>query len=508
MLQALTRAGNSGSPVLRQPRLDSIGAHVYGGTYNSASVIGRYGNPYNDYITGFDVQLKNDGLNLIPVRATGAAPFSIDSGSTQPSGNQTIGNPGFQEKTGYQPSGFQQSGFRGSSAGSQALAPLSSRSNGLRVPSGVESDEEGFLDIMKGALRVGAPLLGGALKTGLPIALGPLGAPIGALAGLALNAAGKLAESTDAESFDPSEAQEGTMERAILAEAALTAVQKMDLHPDDQESIFSDMKDYVMKAAPTIKKVAPRVMGAMMEPALRITLNSLHNYNEQGHSGAEAFEDQNSEPFRLNVTYSNAIDQRGGRNAEAFLQGLTTSMKQGQEAFDGESEEGFFDLITAGVRFAGKGLIAGARVGLPILAKMVDNNAESIEAGSAAPSTLSSTDLAKRALVGEAALQAIMKLPPQRLQEEGFFDVISHAVKKIAPIVVKVAPTVISNLSPTIGGIIKAATGQEAAFAGSAAPTMGQRSLSAKRSISSLQRKAGANDFLTKVQDWHADKAY
>ena len=501
-------AGNSGSPVLRQPKLDSIGAHVYGGTWNSASVIGRYGNPYNDYITGFDVKLANDGLNIIPVRATGAAPFSIDSVSAQPSDNYTAGHSGLQTRSGYQ-----QGGFRVPSAASRTLAPLpsrsnGSRSNGMRAQYSAESGEEGFMDIMKGALRIGAPLLGGALKTGLPIALGPLGGPIGALAGLALNAAGKLAESTDAESFDASEAQEGTMERAILAEAALTAIQRMDLHPDDQESIFSDMKDYVMKAAPTIKKVAPRVMGAMMEPALRIALNSLHKYNEQGHSGAEAFEDQSSEPFRLNVTYSNAIDQRGDRNAEAFLQGLQNSMRQGQEAFDGESEEGFFDIITAGVRLAGKGLMATARVGLPILAQMVGGSAESIEAESAAPSALSSNDLAKRALVGEAALLALMKLPPQKLEEEGFFDMISDAVKKIAPIVVKVAPTVISNLSPTIGGIIKAATGQEAAFATADAPALRQRPLSAKRSVSSIRRKAGGNDFLTKVQDWHADKSY
>ena len=142
----------------------------------------------------------------------------------------------------------------------------------------------------------------------------------------------------------------------------------MDLHPDDQESIFSDMKDYVMKAAPTIKKVAPRVMGAMMEPALRIALNSLHNYNQTGTSGAEAFEYQSGEPFRLNVTYSSRIDQKGDRNQEAFVRGLQNSLKQSQEAFDSdESEEGFLDIVKAGVSYKEKGVIAGARVGLPIL---------------------------------------------------------------------------------------------------------------------------------------------
>ena len=490
--------------MLRQPKLDSIGAHVYGGTYNSASVIGRYGNPYNDYLRGFDVQLVNEGLNIIPLRATGAAPFSIEYASTKANEGQIADGSGYQTPTGRRV----QNQYQTPLGTPRTLAPLPSRSKGIRMHNSAESLEEGFMDILKGALRVGAPLLGGALKTGLPIAMGPLGAPIGALAGFALNAAGKLAESAEAESFDPSEAHEGTMERAILAEAALTAIQTMDLHPDDQESIFSDMKDYVMKAAPTIKKVAPRVMGAMMEPALRIAMNSLHNYNQRSGSGTEAFEDQSGEPFRLNITYSSKIDQKGDARQDAFVRGLQNSLKQGQEALDPESEEGFFDIVKAGVSYVGKGVIAGARVGLPILAQMMGDSAESIEAESAAPAALSSQDLAKRALVGEAALQALMKLPPQTLEEEGFFDTIMGVVKTIAPVVVKVAPTVISNLSPTIGGLIKAATGQEAAFATTTTPALHPRSLNTKRSISRLRKRPSGNNLLTKVQDWDGYRAY
>ena len=101
-----------------------------------------------------------------------------------------------------------------------------------------------------------------------------------------------------------------------------------------------------------------------------------------------------------------------------------------------------------------------------------------------------------------------MKLPPQTLEEEGFFDAIMGAVKKIAPVVVKVAPTVISNLSPTIGGLIKAATGQEAAFATTMAPGWGSRSLNVKRSVSRLRKQASGNSLLTKVQDWDRERGY
>ncbi|KAL9010457.1 MAG: hypothetical protein Q9173_004607 [Seirophora scorigena] len=515
-----TFGGNSGSPVLRQPKLDSIGAHVYGGTINSASVIGRYGNPYNDYLAGFGVQLFNDGLNIVPVKAntnTNLAPshfgFSNGEVSTALGPNRRNGASGGQPQL-FQQRSYQPTGYRKAAppmTPSTLTAPT--RYNRTTSRYGPESGEEGFLDIMKSALRVGGPLLGGILQTGLPMALGPLGAPIGALAGLALNAASKLAETGDAESFDPFEVQEGTMERAILAEAALTAIQTLDMHPEQEEGIFSDMKDYVMRAAPTIKKVAPRVMGAMMEPALRIALSSLHNYNEKGSSGAEAFGDQTGEPFRLNITYSADIDRPGDRDTEAFVSGLKNAMSHGQEgAFgDQESEEGFFDIISAGVRFAGRGLTTAARVGLPLLAQMMNEGAqESAEADAAAAPTaaLSSSDLAKRALVGEAALQALIKLPPQVLEEEGFFDSIADVVKRIAPVVVKVAPSVIGNLSPAIGALFKAAANSKGEATFAAAAPSGRKSLAPKRSSTGLRGGPDGNrdDFLSKVQGWHANQ--
>ncbi|KAL8729292.1 MAG: hypothetical protein Q9181_005046 [Wetmoreana brouardii] len=502
-----TYGGNSGSPVLRHPKMDSIGAHVYGGTYNSASVIGRYGNPYDDYLMGFNVRLANDGLNIVPVRAkSDAVPNPYYRGN-----EQVTTKPGINGANGRRYQGQEHS-----SVASRSLTVPQSPSNRGYRQNDAESFGDDFLNIIKSAVKISAPALGGALKTGLPIALGPLGGPIGALAGMALDAAGKLAESTDAESFDPSEARQGTMERAILAEAAFTAIQNMNMHPDEQESIFSDMKEYVMKSMPTIRKVAPHVMGAMMEPALRIAMNSLHNYNQNGYGGAEAFEDHSGEPFRLNASYSTRINQRGDRNTEAFIQGLRTAI--GQKAIgDQESEEGFFDVITTGCRSAGllqkntKMMNTGAAVGLTALAKVVgdvappDWHGESTGVGSGAPSALSSTNLANRALVSEAALQALIKLPPRTLEEEGFFDVIADNLRKIAPVVARVAPIVFKNLTPVVGNLIKAATGQEAVFAYDQSQGCGQPSLSAKRSHFSLRgRKTGGNDFMGQVSDWHA----
>ncbi|KAL8705089.1 MAG: hypothetical protein Q9201_001772 [Fulgogasparrea decipioides] len=505
-----TYGGNSGSPVLRHPKLDSIGAHVYGGTYNSASVIGRYGNPYDDYLMGFSVRLANEGLNIVPVRAKSDSvpnPYYLgnEHTTTKPGINGTNGLPGFPSQRRYQ--GQDRSRIPSSAASRSLTVPQSPSTRGYRQ-NGAGAFGDDFLDIIKSAVKVGAPMLGGALKTGFPMALGPLGAPIGALAGMALDAAGKLAESVEAESFDPSEARQGTMERAILAEAAFTAIQNMNMHPEEQESIFSDMKEYVMKSVPTIRKVAPHVMGTMMEPALRIAMNSLHNSNQNGYGGAEAFEDHSGEPFRLNVSYSTRHNQRGDRNTEAFVQGLRTAI--GRKALgDQESEEGFFDVITTGCRSFKLNTVAAG--GLTALAKVVGDvlppnwHEESTGVGSAAPSVLSSTNLANRALVSEAALQALMKLPPHTLEEEGFFDAIADNLRKIAPVVAKVAPIVFGNLTPVVGNLIKAATGQEAVFGYDTSPECGQPSLRAKRSHSSLRGwKTGGNDFMGQVLDWHA----
>ena len=313
---------------------------MYGGTNNSASVIGKYGNPYYDYLAAFGLPLPNDGLNLIPVTGNtaisapvpagfgGQIPQSMGfSGSTicevcksrevkQPSSNPSDHGP--SNRTSKPNTHFQRpQPSRGLVTQYGAVVQGRSRATNGRLS---EAEEGFFLDVLKKAASVGAPLLGNALKTGLPIALGPIGGPVGALAGFALNAAGKLAaESAIAESVvDNPTPPEGSMERAIMAEAALSTLQSMELDPELEESIFTDMRDVVMKALPAVRKAAPRVMGAMMEPALRIALDSLHKYNQNG--GMESFEDQGPEPFRPNVQYSSAIDQPSDRNAEAFLQ--------------------------------------------------------------------------------------------------------------------------------------------------------------------------------------------
>lgn len=355
-----------------------------------------------------------------------------------------------------------------------------------------EAEEEGFMQVLR------------TVASALPIGLGVIGGgPIGALAGFALNAASKItAETMDAEStMDTPAIHEGSMERAILAEATLSALQSTELHPDLEESIFSDMKDAVMKALPVIRKAAPHVMGAMMEPALKIALDSLHNYNQKAASGAESFEATPSEPFRPTTLYSSAIDKPADHQAEAFLGHLQASLQQNlqESAMDGDSEEGFFDIIKAGVRLASKGVLVAAKHGLPILADVLKQtgDAEAFEdqPSSGPAARLPAADfLAQRALVADAALKAVMMLPPQQLQEEGFFDVLGKTFRTIAPIAMKVAPAVARAIHPAIGKVVSGVLKQESTFAGDPISLGGTRPRlaathgpSAKRSLYSLR---------------------
>ena len=295
----------------------SIGAHVYGGTTNSASVIGKYGNPYYDYIAAFGLSLPNDGLQLIPVTGNPAISAPVPRGyGDQPLRSAAMKDSflGVKQPFGYQ-RGFSQTGFQHTTQDGTSRRRIGGATREL-----TDAEEGWFGDILRTAATVGGAIL--------PV----VGGPIGALAGTALNAAAKLAESTEAEGMiDDPTSQEGSMERAILAEATLRTMQSMELHPELEESIFTDMKSYVVKAWPAVRKAAPHVMGAMMEPALAMALKSLHQYNQTG--GAEGAYEDNPQPLRLNYQYTHAIDQPGDRNTEAFLKGVQAGMSYSHNIF-------------------------------------------------------------------------------------------------------------------------------------------------------------------------------
>ena len=498
---------------------------MYGGALNSASVIGRYGNAYGDYIAAFGLPVQKDVLDRIPVTGNTSisAPVPSGYGSSIPV-SMTLSGPTIHDVSKFlkadAPHASQAQPASRAKHSEGPVVPHTPPRSGhqqrstLRKPTQgqnltvksqrTEAEEEAFKDILSAVADV------------LPIGLGLIGGgPIGALAGFALHAASRIAAETvnaESEMDGPAtritkaetvntESNEGSMERAILAEATLSALESAKLSPALKESIFSDMRDTVMKALPVIRKAAPRVIGAMMEPALKIAFDSLHKHNQKVAAGAESFEATKSEPFRPTVVYSSDIDQPANHQVEAFLDHLQASLQHNpqESAMDGESEEAFIDIIKAGAHYAGKGVLAAVKHGLPILVDLMKQSggAESFEdqPGSNAASHVFNADtLAQRALVADAALKSVMTIPPSQLQEEGIFDFIADAVKIIAPIAMKVAPVVAGAISPTIGKIVNNVLNQESTFAGNSDKLRGPlvrrtvtQGLSSKRSLQTLR---------------------
>ena len=540
---ALTVQGNSGSPVLRENDHVAIGVHVYGGDPNSASVIGMYGNPFLDYVAAFDLHARKvqlpgaastPGIQYVtvptsktpdvlkgPVDLTrgGIGRFTREHGfdHSNYSSDQTAdyGHNGTHHYNGnHYGNGNHYSGGHESYAGHSGhhrskhsptinvtrSHDLYSRPGNV-VSSGHSLNEEGFFDFLKQGVKIGGPLLNGVLSTGLPMVLGPLGGPVGALASVAISAAGKLAEShTGAESFgDPTE---GVAERAILAEAAFTAMMKMDKQKLAEEGFFDDMRKVISRVGSVVKNVAPKVLDVVAEPTLRLALDALQ---KGSHGSAEGF----YAPTGGALVLGRAPTPGGARRPPTggARKSLHLAADSGSEAFmarlaaaSSEDSEGFFDFLGGIASKAIKSpvLMEVAKYGLPLLQHALT---ESAIADEAPPVMAPMEGLRERAVLGEAALQAAMKAPQHILEEEGFFDIMASVVRKIGPVVMEAAPQIIKAVSPVVSGIIKQESGAESL----AVPRNGLRKMASDVSLRGGASGFGANsDFWNHAHTVHS----
>lgn len=412
--------------MLQQSDLIAIGTHVYGGDSSCASVIGKYGNPYNDYLTAFTLPPSSDGLNLVPVTD---APATLASAPEEPTA------AGSARKLS---DSLMHSSLRRSSAGGPDHPERSA------VKSEVDIEED-FLDALKQAASIGVPMTESFNKSA------PIGAPVSALVGFALGAAGKLASrragrrSNSPQSVQ-SLVQADIMGRAILADATLTSLQNMELDQNMEESLFIDMKSLVMKSLPTVRQVTPHIMTAVTEPALRISLDLLRQQRKG--NAKDLFTPDCLSPSIACDTYTLS------RQADTFRHRLWKALKHSLETthMSEDSKDDFSDLITAGIG-ARNNVLNATSAGLPTIAKAVGGAKSAPPEALAAQQVLPVESLATRAVVAEAALQAVMKLPPSQLEEEGFFDTVAGAVRKLAP-GVRLAKEVAWKVNDLVGRIL------------------------------------------------------
>ncbi|KAK3361856.1 hypothetical protein B0T24DRAFT_684090 [Lasiosphaeria ovina] len=474
-----TFKGQSGAPVIRKGetmvagRQTVVGTHCYGGeSLNSASVInGQYGPNYPTFIKAL----------------VAANPLVKDiTKSTRPSNTE--------------------SGTEGGTTGG------GSTETGGTESGGTESDEtEGFLDVLKSIGRVISPIAQTALSFASPL-LGPLGAPVSAIGSIALGALDKAVSESDLGNGPTSPGagstgiasritlEAGRAERAVIAEAALQTVLRME-HGRTSKGIFDRMaKKYAESGFTTAQAetIGPKLVPLLSQAGLRVAVTESLLTKETEFGPVR-------KPVAVSATEA-ALDS-GDANGESFLKAVGESEVQvlresdiatsdktesGTEAggLSDSDSEAFFDglgaFLSKGLQLAKPVLLTGTRAGLKkldeILAKSQDPLTESLLESDTTDINSQITDekaaalLATRAVVAECALQAVLEADMADLKAsvtlgdsstvapEGFLDGLLKTVQKIGPAVLKVAPAVLRTAVPVLLNAVAPQT--EAGFSG------------------------------------------
>ncbi|KAI0456466.1 trypsin-like serine protease [Xylaria acuta] len=452
-----TFGGQSGAPVIRKTANQVvIGTHVYGsGDKNQASVIGKYGNDYDSLISVLTkrhpIVGTHAGINLVK--------------PSSPTSNGAL------SMTTVQP---------------LLKAPIF-HTTGLitveRPPNGEQT--EGFFDVFKKV----AGIVGNVGQHALPLVsplLGPAGGPVSAIAGAALGAlANACAESAMDGTMAPLNNTErvatGTMERAILAEASLQAVLKMEDNAVTNK-IMNNMERTYTSLAPNVKYIAPKLAPGLLSSVSKFNVKKSFWQQEE-----ELSRRHSPRPLNGNWTESSF-----GSNDFVDCMMQPTRPLEGEEAFF----DGFGSMMKTAFQVGKPLLREGAKVGLTLLSKALAESSFDAESSVDDNEAKAAELVAKRAIMGEAALQAVMKLDRAELaqlnlvndhgdiHEEGFFDFVKTAAQKIGSVAKDAAPFVLNTVVPVVlGALAKPAT--ESAYM-KPFPNGFQTTLRKKKSILSM----------------------
>ncbi|KAI0409509.1 trypsin-like serine protease [Xylaria palmicola] len=420
-----TFGGQSGAPVIRKSAGQvAIATHVYGGgDKNQASVIGKYGNDYETLVSVLSSEYPvvgiHEGIKLVKLA------FASSNGVGVVTPTQPLPKP--------------------PTLSSSVFLPAEKSING--------EPAEGFLDTLKGVGQV-LTNIGSQTSPFVSPLLGPLGGPMSAIAGAALGAmANACAESAMDGTASPLISTEksavGTTERAILAEASLQAVLKME-HNAVATMILNDMEKTYTSLAPNVKYIAPKLVPGLLNSAYRITVDKTFIQKEQ----------------QLYRTLPQRTLNGNWAESSSSSNDFVDSITQPSRATNGE--ESFFidfrNILDTALQFGAPLplLREGAKVGLGLLGRALAESSFDAESGVDNDEARAAELVAKRALVGEAALQAVMKLNKAELahlklvnehgdvQEEGFVDFVRSAAQKLGAVVRDTAPSVIKAVVPIV----------------------------------------------------------
>ncbi|KAK4164694.1 trypsin-like cysteine/serine peptidase domain-containing protein [Cladorrhinum sp. PSN259] len=348
--------------------------------------------------------------------------------------------------------------------------------------SGMDSDTEGFLDVLKSIGRVVAPVVQTALPFVSPL-LGPLGGPVSAIGGVAMGLLNKAVQESDFDSPTPIapariKLSPGQAERAVVAESVLQTVLRMERSPLSQRILDKTRTKYAAVGFTKEKaaKLGPKLVPLLSQAGLRVAVQEQILTKPTDFSPA---------PKPVPIPQTEA-DLTGDTYADKFLESVAKSEAKVLKSANGSSES-FFDnigpFLAKALKVASPGLLTSARAGLQkldtILAKKQSTQfsegfLEDPTNEAAVTDEKAAALLAQRAVIAECALQAVLEADQKQLREsvilgessgaadtESFFGGLLRTVQKIAPAVIKVAGPVLSTAVPVLLNAV--AGGQPAA---------------------------------------------
>lgn len=305
---------------------------------------------------------------------------------------------------------------------------------------------------------IGAKILPDVIKLGIPF-LGPVGGPLAALAGTLLGWAGSLSES----SFDPEDESAALpskinyAERAVLAEAALQMALKLNLDQLSDLDLLEAIKDEYPSLQNNSGRVPPKLLGILLEPSTRIALDSI--LVKERIAAVKSESAKTDERKGISVSGDNEESEISiDGQTETFLGNLIAP------TFQCAGEESFIDylgtLISKGLKIA-LPIIKSAASGLAALNNITSTEAAIVESEQDQHLSL----LSKRAILGEAVLQALIKVDSEKLKKieipnddgknEAFFDSFKYVVQRIGRQVLGSAPDLIDLATPIIKELIR-----------------------------------------------------
>ncbi|KAH7136160.1 hypothetical protein B0J11DRAFT_611978 [Dendryphion nanum] len=466
-----TFGGNSGSPVLRQGDLISIGVHVLGGNPNSASVIsGKYGNSFDALRTALKSSTK--GFQWVTIPAASGATNGTATGARYPIKVPVKGNTReFEEEETTLISGTK-----------TRITPSNYRIYRPNRPRHQPADT--FTAALDKARRVTTDPLGAIAAYGLHVA-GMQARQFRAEFDLAetgdvddnheqvsddqIEADSQTGvpheadnneeddsetaneadvDTEDAPAYIPPDedhefteesgaaAYEGVAERAILTEAAFLTLQEIGPKKCQQLKYMDRIRAYVDKHGKAVGRAGAVVFPSLMAPALQATMTKIR-LQQQVAKGNETG-DAGDPSVAVEDAAVGGFGPKLDKNHEAIIEELTNAFDTDNETAHNGS---IADIIDKGLRIPGAIIAKVAESDLPDLTQraeaLQEASTESLEAAledSNSPEYLYDA-MAQRALIGEAMLEAILNTPAPVQSEEGLFSIFKKFIKVTAKVV-------------------------------------------------------------------------